>query len=236
MPADAHARFALRFARGHGSDELVEAGERREEERSGRCDEEERQQEPRPVRNEEEAREVGVAVRRVRELGDLVTEGARAGRRSARLAQRRAQPRPREPGLGDRTGRVLRERLARLGAEDDERAVGIGAHRRRERQIALIVMERAAREGAERVGAARVRRFQERGRAPPPVAGEDAGADRAEPVGRAAERDAQTARGVAAQRETGPGTEFDGSAHRPAWYPRARPREGFTKPPGRYIV
>jgi hypothetical protein len=235
VPADAHARFALRRAGRHGADELVEARERREEERAGRCHEEERQQEPRPVRNEEEAREVGVAVRRVRELGNLVAERARAGRRSARLAQRRTQPRPREPRLGERTGRVLRERRARLGAEDDERTIAVGPHRRRERQIALVVMERAPRESAERVGAAGVRRLEEGGRAPPAVAGEDAGADRAQPVGRAAERDAQAARGVAAQREPGAGTKVDGSAHRPAWYPRARARPLRSRV-ARYIV
>ena len=171
------------------------------------------------MRHEEEAGEVGVRVRRVRELRELVPEAPRTLRRPALLAQRRAQPRPREARLRDRARRELYERLARLGAEDEERALAVRAHRRGERQVALVVLEGARLERAEVVLAARPLDVQERGLAAAPVPGEDACLQRAEPVGRVAPGDAQAAARVAAEREAPSRAEIDRVAHRPVRYP-----------------
>ena len=82
-----------------------------------------------PVGEQEEAVEVGVGVRREAELAVLEGEGAQAVGRAAVGSVGGREDRPPDRGLVERPGGEVGDVGQRLGAEDDQRAIGVGAHR-----------------------------------------------------------------------------------------------------------
>ena len=123
--ADSGAR--LLPARGNADHLLVEAGERREQDRAavGR-DEPERHDDRGPERQQSPAFHRRVAEHRQRELGVLVTEGAHAvGRAAGDAFRRRAVPRDR--GRREVARPEVGQRVLGVQAQDDERFVDLHA-------------------------------------------------------------------------------------------------------------
>ena len=137
VPAAAHAaRRVLATAR-HGDHLLVERVEWRQEERAqvGRDQPERLRDGEVPAdRHDPEVGQVGARDGRQRELRVLVTEAAQPRGRAAGCARGGHEARKGHGRIVHRAGRDARERLARLDAEHEQRALAIGAHGRGHRQ------------------------------------------------------------------------------------------------------